>query len=81
MHAKRTWRRSKLSNYGNTRTKQQSRIIILVAICRFLNNSHTHTNTRAQARTGRQVAACSQSLQVLAHPWEGAAIDLTLDGT
>ena len=41
MHAKRTWRRSKLSNYGNTRTKQQSRIIILVAIYRFRDNSHT----------------------------------------
>ena len=41
MHAKRTWRRSKLSNYGNTRTKQQSRIIILVAIYRFLKNAHT----------------------------------------
>ena len=41
MHTKRTWHRSKLLNYVNTRTKQQSRIIILVAIYRFLENSHT----------------------------------------
>ena len=41
MHTKRVWNRSKLSNCENTRTKQQSRIIILVAIYRFLKNSHT----------------------------------------
>ena len=38
---KRTWHRSKVLNNENTRTKQQSIIIILVAIYRFLENSHT----------------------------------------
>ena len=45
MHTKWTWRRSKLSDYWNTRTKLQSRIISLVPIYRFLDNSHTkHTS-------------------------------------
>ena len=41
MHRKRIWHRSKLLNCQNTRTKQQCRIIILVAIYRFLKNSDT----------------------------------------
>ena len=41
MHRKRIWHRSKLLNYENTRTKQQFRIIILVAIYRILEYSHT----------------------------------------